>query len=309
METAFIVIAIIAAVGIIAAIVITAVSRAKNRRSDTEPEPQIPEEDETPEADTSPVTFSEDLTVSFDGITLDYADELENFATQAAITSALKPENPSLGAVMPKKSSVKPNKYLEETTVKTDDPAEASDEVIKTIGAFFSGKYYFDGSMINEMDKLPLEVAMDSENYHIFSEMDGKDIAIMRLDGKIYLMNPDTMKYTEINSAVKRMMGISDDTFNFSFNSIKFDPKSPASVTEASYNGSPAVCYTYFNSEHRIEFIAADGEIKQMALWGSSGDVDTVLQADEFSADIPSEMLNFQGYSKTNMISFISSLM
>lgn len=308
MQPAFIVIAIIAAV-IIAAVIISAVSKAKNNRSDTEPEPEIPEEDEIPEIDTSPVTFSEDLTVSFDGITLDYADELENFATQAAITSALKPETPSLGAVTPKKSSVKPDKYLEETTVKTDNPAEASDEAIKTIGAFFSGKYYFDGSMINEMDKLPLEIAMAGENYHVFSEMDGKDIAIMRLDGKIYLMNPDTMKYTEINSAVKRMMGVSEDTFNFSFNSIKFDPKSPASVTEAKYNGSPAECYTYFNDEHRIEFIAEGGEIRQMALFNSSGDADTVLQADEFSADIPSEMLSFQGYSKTNIVSFISSMM
>ena len=49
--------------------------------------------------------------------------------------------------------------------------------------------------------------------------------------------------------------------------------------------------------------------VKQIILYNTDGNAETVLAADEFSAEIPDEMLNFKGYSKTNMISFMSSLM
>ena len=46
-----------------------------------------------------------------------------------------------------------------------------------------------------------------------------------------------------------------------------------------------------------------------MTLFDSDSKAKTVLVADEFSLEIPEEMMNFKGYSKTNIISFMSSLM
>ena len=191
----------------------------------------------------------------------------------------------------------------------TENPADGSGEVMKVLTSFFSGKYYMDGTMISGGEKTPLEIAMDGNDFQIYSEMDGKDIAIMNKDGDIYLMNPDTKKYTELNAAVKKMMGLETTDFSFNFNKVKFDASAPSKVTAATHNGKSAVCYRYENKENMMDFIAVDEEIVQMILYNSERNPDTVVDIDEFTAGYPEDMLTFKGYSKTNMISFISSLM
>lgn len=267
------------------------------------------------EADTSPVTFSEDVEVTFEGMSLDFADELEEHAFNSASTVAIKPEvKTTVGNSAPAsttKSSypqITTDEHLEKTTSITQEKTESSDSALRTIAAFFEGKYYFDGNMISNGEKLPLELAMTGEDFQIFSEMEGKDISFMNLDSKIYMLNPATKKYTELTPAVQKMIGIDASQFRFEFNNISFDAKNPEAVTKAKYNGKDAVCYTYMNSTTRLEFIAVNGEIVQMTLY-ENNQAKTVLVADEFTHEIPDEMLSFKGYSKTNMISFMSSLM
>ena len=269
------------------------------------------------EADTSPVTFNEDVSVSFEGISLDYADALSDYSSQASDVEALKQElsaafsqaQKQQSASTTKKQQVTPQQHLEETTIKTSKPAGASNKAKKVIAAFFSGEYYFDGEMISGGEKMPLEMAMKGSDYEVFTEMEDTDIAIMNLDGKLYLLNPGTKKYAEVNAAVKKVVGISDDMFSFDFNKIKMDAYAPTSVTQAEYKGQPAVCYSYKDTDKQLEFIVVNDDVKQMTLYNSGGTADAVLVADEFSAEIPAEMFNFKGYSKTNIISFMSSLM
>ncbi len=308
---------ITAAVVVVIAIIIT-LCVAKGKKKDTPVSETVAEETvgflpESDETEITPVTFTEDVTVSFEGVDEDYADALFEHATNSATTVAFKPEVQTTRVApvtaKPVKPQVSTTKHLEETTVKSDNPAENSGKVINLLKSFFSGKYYMDGTMIAGGEKTPLEMAMDGGNFQVFSEMDGQDIAIMKLDGDIFLMNPDTKKYTELNAAVRKMMGISDDTFSFSFNNVNFDASSPESVTQCTYNGINAVCYKYINSTNHMEFVAVDDEVVQMVLYNSQGGAETVVELDEFSADLPEEMLTFKGYSKTNMISFISSMM
>lgn len=307
---------IVAAVVAVIAIIIT-VCVMKSKKKDipiSEPVAEatagfLPESDET---DSTPVTFTEDVTVSFEGMDDDYADALFEHATNSATTVAFKPEATTRvvpATTKPAKPQVSTTKYLEETTVMTDNPVHGSNEVIKKIAAFFGGKYYMDGTMISGGEKTPIEMAMNGDNFQVFSEMDGQDIAIMKLDGNIYLMNPDTKKYTELNATIKKMMGISDDTFSFSFNNVSFNAYSPASVTECTHNGRSAVCYKYRSSTNHMDFIAVGNEVVQMILYNAQGGTDTVVEFDEFTAGYPEDMLTFKGYSKTNMISFISSMM
>ncbi|MBO5934603.1 MAG: hypothetical protein J6Q94_03845 [Clostridia bacterium] len=267
------------------------------------------------EADTSHVTFSEDVEVSFEGISLDFENELNEHAFNSASTVAIKPEvKTTIGnsaAASTTKSSypqITTNEHLEKTTVVTTEKTESSDNALRTIAAFFEGKYYFDGHMVSNGEKLPLELAMTGDDFQIFSEMEGKDISFMNLDSKIYMLNPDTKKYTELTPAVQKMIGIDASQFKFEFNNISFNANAPESVTKATYNGKDAVCYTYMNPTTRLEFIAINGEIVQMTLF-ENNEAKTVLIADEFTHEIPDEMLGFKGYSKTNMISFMKSLM
>lgn len=311
------IILIVAAVVIVAAIIIT-VFVAKGKKDNNPSELTIAEESggflpETDGVDDSPVTFTEDVSVSFEGISGSYADDLLEHATMAATTVAVKPEVTAPAAAQttqkPAKPQVSTTKYLEETTVMTNNPAQGSSGVMNMLTAFFAGKYYMDGTMISGGEKTPLEIAMDGADFQVFSEMDGQDIAIMSIDGDIYLMNPDTKKYTELNAAVKKMMGISDDSFSFGFSNVKFDADSPTSVSECTHNGKAAVCYKYKSETNHMEFIAVGDDIVQLILYNSQGDADTVVELDEFTAGYPSDMLTFKGYSKTNMISFLSAMM
>lgn len=272
------------------------------------------------EYDTTPVTFNEDVSLSFEGISLDYETALDDYAAQSASTTAAKGgETPastsraSVGTVAqstaPKKNQITPGQHLEATTVKTGTPSAPSDKATKVIAAFFDGQYYFDGEMISPDGKMPFEIAMKGSDYQVFTEISGSDVCIMNKGGKLYLMNPSNKKYAELNAAIKKMMGITDDMSTFEFTKVKFNADSPTSVTSATYKGKSAICYEYRDSSTRLEFIAVNGDVKQMIMYGSSGSADTILDADEFTAEIPDEMFNFKGYSKTNILSFVSSLM
>lgn len=316
---------IVVVIAVLVIAIITAVVIIKHRKTKPDDVPgavsesagdTIPEEE--PEKTTfEPVTFSEDVSVTFQGITTEFAGDLEDFAAQAAGTTAVKPETTVFGGAptttaapasvgKPQKS---PEQHLEETTVKTTDAAEQNNDALRVIAAFFNGTYYLDGTMITGNEEMPLEIAMNGADYEVFTEMDGTDIAIMNLGGKIYLLNPANKKYMELSAAVQKMMGISDDMFTFEFTKIKFDAYSPSSVTQATYNGSPAVCYSYRGDGNALDFITVNNEIRQLILYNADGKADTVLETDEFSEKIPDDMLNFKGYSKTNMISFMSSMM
>ena len=310
---------VIIAVVVIAIVITIAVVKSKKNSN---PEDEIITEtagdllaSSDDEADTSPVTFSEDVEVSFEGMSLDFADELNEHTFNSSSTVAIKPEVKTTAGNSASASTTKPaypqisaDEHLDKTTSVTQEKTEISGNALKTISAFFEGKYYFDGAMISNGEKLPLELAMTGEDFQIFSEMEGKDISFMSLDSKIYMLNPDTKKYTELTPSIQKMIGVDASQFKFEFNNINFDAKNPGSVTKAKYNGKDAVCYTYKNSKTRLEFIAVNGEIVQMTLF-ENNQAKTVLVADEFTHEIPDEMLSFKGYSKTNMISFMSSLM
>lgn len=311
---------IIAIVLVIAIIITVAVVKSrKNNKTDaneiiTESAGDIlvPSDNET---EHSPVTFSEDVEVTFEGISLDLADELTEHALNSASTVAIKPEvkttmNTSAQNVTKKPTypQITTKEHLEATTVVTTEKTDGSDDALAVIASFFDGKYYFDGEMISNGEKLPFEIAMNGSDFQLFTEMEGKDIAIMNLDSKIYLLNPDTKKYAELSASFQKMMGIDASQFTFEFNNANFDAQNPESVTKAQYNGQDAVCYTYQNPKCRMEFICVNEEIKQMSLFENE-EAKNVLIADEFLSEIPEDMLNFKGYSKTNMISFMTSLM
>lgn len=308
---------IIAAV-VIAAVVIFVIISKKKKTVEAEPFVQkelIPEEKETPvkKEPPVPVTFTEDFDVSFEGLNDELEDALLEHSLFFSAQSAVKPEitKPQVSAApaKPKAPTVNADAYLEKTTVVTQEDATASEKAISIISSFLAGTYYFDGEMIAGGEKTPMEIAMLGNDFQIYSELDGKDISIMQSDSKTYMLNPDTKKFTQLTASFQKMVGIDATTLKFSFNSNGIDSENPTAVKKAVFNENEAVCYIYKNEKCHIEFIANEENILQMALFDNDGKAQNILIADEFTAEIPDGMLTFQGYSKTNMISFLSSLM
>ncbi len=260
-----------------------------------------------------PVTFTEDVEITFAGINSELEDSLTEhsmfFSTQAAVKPEVSTTFRQTSAPPTKAPAVTTKEHLEKTTAVTEETTQAKAAVIDTISAFFSGTYYFDGDMITAGERSPMEIAMKGSDFQVFSELDGKDISIMQLDSKTYMLNPDTKKYAELTPSFQKMLGINTSDLKFEFNSTGFDAAKPTEVKKATYNGQPADCYVYINSKNHLEFIATETEILQMTMFSADGEAKTILVADEFTNEIPSEMLNFKGYSKTNIVSFVSSLM
>ena len=317
----FLPVILISAIVIIAVIVTVSIVKTKKANKD-EPSAPVTENaadlivpsEKKDELDTTPVTFMEDVEISFEGLSSDFSDMITEHAFNATSPVATKPEvkqtttpyNPPAKTTAPQ---ITTKEHLEATTVVTTENTEQNDKVLNVINSFFNRVYYFDGEMISGGESTPLEIAMNKDDFQMFSEIEGKDISFMMLSGKMYMLNPDTKKYTEFSASVQKMMGIDSSDFKFEFNNANFDGKKPNSVTKATFKGQEAVCYTYMNDENKMEFICVDDEIKQMTLFDSDSKAKTVLVADEFSLEIPEEMMNFKGYSKTNIISFMSSLM
>lgn len=319
---------VIAIVAVLVIAVIITAAIVKSKKSDKEKTQEVvtessgdllvpsqKEKENENEADTTPVTFMEDVEISFEGISSDFADMLTTHAMNASSTVAIKPEFSKPGSnsapkpEKPAKPHITTKEHLEKTTVVTDENTNSSKKVTDTITSFFNRTYYFDGEMISDGEKMPLEIAMNKSDFQLFTEMEDKDISLMSLDGKIYMLNPSTKKYTEFSASVQKMMGIDASQFTFEFNNANFDGRNPDSITKAKYNNQDAICYTYKNAQIHMDFICVDDEIRQMTMFDADGNAKNVLIADEFVADIPDEMLNFKGYSKTNIISFMSSLM
>lgn len=261
----------------------------------------------------TPMSASDDIDVSFENVTTEFIEDFESHQETTSCVLATKEETVPLTSAVAsttvKETQISTTEYYETTTVKTNTAVDMDTDVINLIQAFFDCRFYIDGTMMADGSKSPIEMAIDGNDMHVYSEMDGMDVAIMNLDGKLYLMNPEKKTYAVIDEAFQKMMGIDENSFSFDFTKIKFDSKSPSSVTKVKYEGKDGVCYAYENSKNRIEFVAVDGEIVQIVQFEGTSTVKTIITLDEFSAEIPSDMLTFKGYSKKNMISFVSDMM
>lgn len=307
---------VIAVVVLIAAVIVTAVviSNKNKANGETSLMPSDIQTDETdePPCEITPVSAADDVDFTFENVSREFLEELENHLETTAVTGAEKAD-PVTFTTAPhtteKQTQVQTMAYVEKTTQKTQEATDTNEDVMSQIQSFFDCSFYMDGIMVSGGSETPLEMAVNGNDMHIFSEMDGTDIAILNLDGKLYLMNPASKKYIVIDAALKKMMDIDEESLTFDFMKIKFDSQSPSSVTKATFKGNDAVCYTYKSSDNCIDFIIADSEIKQIIQYSPNNEASSVITLDEFSAEIPAEMLNLKGYSKTNMISFLSDMM
>lgn len=308
----------IAAVIIIAVVLIVYMLLRKKKNKPSEPPVQnllIPEEDEkTPENEPpSPVTFTEDLEFSFEGINEELEDALTEHSLFYSAQTAVKPEFNTPKAPpqpeIPKTPAFDAAKYLAETTQIGEENAVADEKALSIIKSFLSGNYYFDGEMIANGEKSPMEIAMRGNDFQVYSELDGKDIAIMQSDSKSYMLNPDTKKYAELSASFQKMVGIDMSNQKFAFNSNGVDASNPTAVKKAIFNGNDAIGIIYKNEHTHLEFIVSGADILQMTMFTPQQVPMNILIADEFTSEIPENMLTFKGYSKTNMISFLKSLM
>ncbi len=192
------------------------------------------------------------------------------------------------------------------TTRKTT--AEPRGDDIDEIRIFFSGVYYIKGTMVGEEDT-PFEMAVSGQDLDTAAVFEGHKMTFMRLNGKMYIKNPETSRYAVLNGTLMSLMGLNDDDFKFSLGIMPYDADKPDEVREVMYDGGKAREYVYLKDGSATVITVADGKMQQVSLGDTADTAEPHLIVEELSGEIPDGLLTLDGYQKQNIMSFFKDLM
>lgn len=206
----------------------------------------------------------------------------------------------------------------ETTTEPEKETGTVVDEYPEAIDIFLSGKFYLD-SRIDADNQNSLKIATKGKNYEFISELDGIEISIMFYNNKLHFKHVNAKgekSYTVFDDeAIKQIESLTGEKFelnfddvlkNFEFGEIKVNG-SPV-LTQGYYEGEECDIYTFETDTGSIEFRFVDDDIKYISTFDEDGTESTVIHVNELSSKIPSTMLSTRGYTKKNILAFMTSI-
>lgn len=175
--------------------------------------------------------------------------------------------------------------------------------------AYTSGNYYLSGEIHSDGTIMPIDLAMSGNNFYTTTEMDGMDMGVMYLNGKVYFINNKEKKYLDFET-ITALMGadlgfdmseldaIADsmDMSQYSFQELE--------KTETTLDGEDVTCYRFFNDELSLYFYFADDELRQVDFGSADGQIATSTVVDKFLPEVPAGMLSLNGLTMSNIFDF-----
>ncbi|MBR5233906.1 MAG: dockerin type I repeat-containing protein [Clostridia bacterium] len=205
----------------------------------------------------------------------------------------------------------------EETTTNADsdlpeaDTGVVVDEYPAAIDAFFSGKFYLNGTMVDGGNTMPLKMATGNSQTEIAMTIPNSNLQV-----SIYAKGKDTFlklasgtkkHYVPLSDVFKDEMGVDFSEIMGQLTSIKFNDAGKPVLTKGTYEGMECDIYTFSNEEGTsIKFFAIEDRIVQITL-ADANSVASNIAITELTGKIPSNMLTTKGYTKTS-IAFIPVL-
>lgn len=180
------------------------------------------------------------------------------------------------------------------------------------IRAFFDRSCYIQGALYSMNEGDPMAMSFDGDNFEVLTNLDGTEVSIVKLDGKMYIKRPALKQYIELTDAVMNLMGISPDDFNFNFSDVGYDDikKNLVATYDVKIDGQDGVCFQYKNSDSRIfKFYAAGDSLKQIDICNEDGTVDSQISISYFSETIPGDQLTLKGFTESSIAAMFADLM
>lgn len=212
--------------------------------------------------------------------------------------------------------SYNPNTIVEKTTapitqgVASDDTANVK-KAEESIKAFFNRSCYIKGAMYGGGYGDALSMSMDGSNFEALTNLDGTEVSILSLDGKLYIKRLATKQYLEMTDAVMDLIGFDSDDFNFDFGTADYSSIQDKLVGtyDVEMNGKKAICHEYKNDEQIYRCYSINGELKEIDICDSDGVSDTQLVIDYFSQSIPGNQLTLKGFTAASITVIFADLM
>lgn len=201
----------------------------------------------------------------------------------------------------------------ESSTVTVTQPNTAdkqqADAAVEQIKAFMNLTFYMDGAFYGGGMGTATEMAVRGEDYEIVANMDGIEIAIMKLKDKLYMKRIATHQYVELSASVMSFIGMSPEDLAIPLERMDFDKMSPVAVYDATIGGAKGVCYTYAQNDTLVKFYSVDGNLKQIEILDANGTVASTMDMNVFSTSIPADMFTLKGYQPAAIGDMLADVM
>lgn len=210
------------------------------------------------------------------------------------------------------------NIYLHESDVQQSQPVDSSDvatqpsqsETVNTssvdasqypesffsqIALYHSGAYYLTGTLEQDGESEPTELAFTKNNtIYMSTNVAGSAIGLFRSgDGKVYMVNPKTKEYVELSSTVLRLLGMDADSFDDIANMEGFgsETRLPDEVKETVYRERELIACIYHLSGGKKEvfYLDKNGTVCFIESYAADGVLNNVLVVDVLTADVPAD--------------------
>ncbi len=229
------------------------------------------------------------------------------------------PERPTQNTPTTDETTTEEPKTDETTTEPEKETGVVVDEYPEVIDTFLSGKFYLDSRMDSDSQN-SVKIATKGKNYEFVSELEGVEISIMFYNNKLHfkhvsakgeksytVFDDEAVKMIESMTGEKFEMNFDDILQNFEFGEIKVNG-APV-LSKDFYEGEECDLYTFQTEAGSINFRFIDDELKCVTTLDSEGTATTVIHVNELTSKIPSTMLTTKGYTKKNILAFMTSIL
>lgn len=260
-----------------------------------------------------------------ENIDADLVDEEGNSISREEYISRLEAMvNEATTTVSENVGNFNPNTIVEITTAadnkdaaddnKQDDNKQdeaQAEKAEKAIKMFFDRSCYMKGAMYVGYEGNALVMSMDGDDFEVLTNLDGTEVSILNLDGKMYIKRPATKQYLELTDTVMDLVGIDASNFSMGFNTADYNKmkKKLTGVYKVSYNNQDAFCHEYKNDEQIFKFYTVEGSLKEIDICDVDGKVTTQLVIDYFSEAIPGDQLTLKGYTASSITVIFADMM
>lgn len=209
-------------------------------------------------------------------------------------TADAKPDNKVESTAKPDNSTI------------TAQPSYDKSACETSIRAYFNRYFYYEGMLNNEHS----EMAFDGDNFEMITNINGTEISILKIDGKLYFKRTALKQYAQLTDAVMQTLGLSIDKINFDSEDTNYEAMKDCltEIKTVTFDGKDGVCFRYDKNNNFFKFYFIDNKLVKIET-GKANEIRSTFVISVFIPSIPGDMLSLKGYEETGFMSLFADYM
>ncbi len=216
-----------------------------------------------------------------------------------------KPETTTQGTPATQKPETTTSKTPETTTKPAAPTGKTEYDILR------SGRFYMEGSLVENGQKTPLVLAVGSDIAYMNGTMDGVSMGFLIINKKTYLINATQKTYCEFGALAASILQISEEEIMEGIDNMGFTSMQPlseaASVSSGVIGSTVCEVYTFDKSDGMKSRIYMNGtRLVAIENVKADGQTDSITYVDRITDQIP--QLPPADYKKQGIAAFVLAL-